>query len=99
MVAPISREFVAARVGIDYPFATGVGSGKIYLEGGYARRSVSLKQKRSDDAGLVWDPAAGRYVSRYGDLPATRELEVTANMGRALSLGGVKTPLKGVIEA
>ena len=77
--SPISRDFVAARLGIDYPFATSVGSGKIYLEGGYSRRSVSLEQKRSDDALLQWDPNTNRYVSRAGDLPATRELEVTAS--------------------
>ena len=77
--SPVSRDLVAARLGIDYPFATSVGSGKIYIEGGYARRSVSLKQKRKDDALLEWDPDAGAYVSRAGDLPATRELKVTAS--------------------
>ncbi len=77
--SPISRDFVAARLGIDYPFATSIGSGKIFIEGGYARRSVSLKQKRNDDALVAWDPDAGAYVSRAGDLPETRELEVTAS--------------------
>ena len=80
--SPVSRDLVAARLGIDYPFATSVGSGKIFIEGGYARRSVSLEQKRSDDALLEWDPEAGNggaYVSRASDLPETRELEVTAS--------------------
>lgn len=37
--SPVSRNVAAARVGIDYPFTTS-GGGKLYIEGGYARRSV-----------------------------------------------------------
>ena len=73
--SPISRNLVAARLGVDYPFAAGGGSGRLYIEGGYARRSASLEQKRVKD--FEWDPESGTHVR--SDLAETRELDVSAS--------------------
>ncbi len=79
--SPISRNLVAARLGIDYPFAVGGRSAKLFLEGGFARRSVSLEQKRTSEVQTVWDPdadnGAGAFVPRA--LPETRTFDVTAS--------------------
>ncbi len=84
--SPVSRNLMAARVGIDYPFTVAGRSAKLFLEGGFARRSVSLEQKRTNNVQTVWDPNAndgsggdssGGFVPRA--LPETRKLEVTAS--------------------
>ncbi len=81
--SPINRQLLAARLGIDYPFTVGGGSAKLFIEGGYARRSVSLEQKRTSDLETKWDPTAGdgsgAFVSTTSTLPEERELEVTAS--------------------
>lgn len=76
---PVSHRFLAARLGIDYPLGGDAGTGRIYIEGGYAHRSASLKQKRSNDTELVWDPGAGSYTSRPSELPESRELDVSTS--------------------
>ena len=64
--SPVSRNLVAARLGVDYPFAVGAGSGgRLYIEGGYARRSVSLEQKLAS------------HVEADSGKPETRELDVS----------------------
>ena len=79
--SPISRNLMAARLGLDYPFTVAGRSAKLFLEGGVARRSVSLEQKRTSDVQTVWDPGAnsgaGGFVPRA--LPETRTLKVTAS--------------------
>lgn len=68
--SPISRDLMAARLGIDFPFSTGGGSGRLYIEGGYARRSVSLEQKRTEYS---------KQVDPDSDLPETRKLDVSTS--------------------
>ena len=75
--SPISRNLMAARLGLDYPFTVAGRSAKLFLEGGVARRSVSLEQKRTSDVQTVWDPDASAFVPRA--LPETRTLKVTAS--------------------
>ena len=71
---PISRDFAAARLGIDLPFATDAGSGRLYVEGGFARRSVSIEQKRTERVASECDGASA--TSARCARPETRELEV-----------------------
>ena len=66
--SPVNRDFMAARLGIDAPFAS--GDGRLFLEGGYARRSATIKQRR--------DP---RRSDGRSDLPETREIEVNTSGG------------------
>ena len=66
--SPVSRNLAAAHLGVDYPFAIGEGSGgRLYIEGGYANRSVSLEQERVAP------------LDSESDKPQTRELEVSTS--------------------
>ena len=65
--SPVNRSFMAGRVGLDIPFAS--GDGRLFLEGGYARRSATIKQRR--------DPRRSDGTSG----PETREIEVSTSGG------------------
>ena len=65
---PISHRFLAARLGLDYPFGGETGAGRIYIEGGYSHRSATLKQKRTNS-----NPEGS------SDLPQTRELKASTS--------------------
>ena len=98
--SPVSRNLAAARLGVDYPFSMGEGSGgRLYIEGGYARRSVSLEQK------LVahLEPGAGRPDTRTLDVSISgaelREAYLQYDLADNLSLSlGYQRPIWGQFD-
>ncbi len=75
----ISRRFAAARVGFDQPFTVGTGSGRVFVEAGFAHRNASIEQTRTRTAHFELDPATGTYREGEPTGPETRTVDVSAS--------------------